>query len=444
MNVVGKVIGAALVVGSCALHGMCAPAQPPPQAATANSTPSSRASITFIQAHEIDATDPAQRFPHGSSLVRLNLNEPGTSPTNLTARFFAAADPQVSFDGRRILFAAQTQPNAAWQVWEICAEGLPPKQITHCAGDCLQPHYLPANQVAYTELEGVGTRRASEVQVSRNDGTEAHPITFGPGNFELETVLHSGRLLLSANAPLVPDSAPVSSRNLYVLDPDGSGLMLLRQDDAPRSIRSNATELADGTILFLQRNTTHSPRAQRETIRPRTLHATRLSPTRSSHASSLQPVLLAPHPVADAYRSILHPDRTTGRIVCLDAYASRDFLTGRISVPITRVRVVTKTPAGETSLGEAPVESDGSFYATLPSDLPVRFMLLGAHGEILKQQRSWIWVRPGEDRGCFGCHESQSLSPQNRSPLTLQRLDTPTSLLGETCDPPSPQKAAQP
>ena len=162
------------------------------------------------------------------------------------------------------------------------------------------------------------------------------------------------------------------------------------------------------------------------------------------HASSLQPVLLAPHPVADAYRSILHPDRTSGRIVCLDAYASRDFLTGRIPVPITRVRVVAKTPAGEKSLGEAPVESDGSFYATLPSDLPVRFMLLGAHGEILKQQRSWIWVRPGEDRGCFGCHESQSLSPQNRSPLTLQRLDTPTSLLGETSNPPSPQKAAQP
>ena len=63
-----------------------------------------------------------------------------------------------------------------------------------------EPKYLPQNQIVYTFVSGIGAQRVSAVYVSRIDGTDAHPITFGPGNFQVETVLRSGRILVSAES----------------------------------------------------------------------------------------------------------------------------------------------------------------------------------------------------------------------------------------------------
>jgi hypothetical protein len=407
--------------------------------------------------------------------------------TLLTPQFFAAADPQVSFDGRELLFAGQAQRNATWQIWAMSIEGGSPRQVTHCAGDCVQPVYLPDGEIAYTSLRGAGPVRTSEVQVCHNDGSVAHPITFGPGRYEVEAGLRSGRLLLSAESPLVDTPAVNQQRSLYLVDPDGSGLMLLRQDDTAGAIRSGAVELADGTILFMQRDgasiseerlgwirsgalparaieNAHSGYASANALDNGTLLVSRRAPGhrfdlyqlslnnsgreqllyRDPHTSSVQAVPIAPHPVALAYLSILHPDRKSGRIICLDAYVSKDFASGLLPGQIVRVRVRLKTQDGDKILGEAPVERDGSFYATVPADQPIRLQLIGAHGEVLKQQRSWMWVRTGEDRGCVGCHESQALAPENRSPMTLQRLDTPTPLTGELVPNQGTRKGARP
>ena len=492
MSVVGKLVCAAIVVALCTVHETSGHTQSAAQSAAVGVTAPLQkpTSLAFIQAPEIRAGNPAQRFPRGSRLVRMPLNAAGAAqgePLLLTPGMFAAANPQVSFDGRKLIFAAQTTSSATWQVFEIPSEGGTPQQITHCASDCVQPAYLPENQIVYTELQGVGVNRTSQVQVSQGDGTYAHPITFGPGRFEVETVLRSGRLLLSANAPLVPANGSSQPRALYVIDPDGSGLSLFRQDNAKRATRSNAQESADGTILFVQQDMAQATSGQLAWIHPGALRAALIAVTLSGYASiteladgtfvasrrgtsqqfdlyrlpangfghgqllycgarssSLQAVPIAPHLPALAYRSILHPERTSGRIVCLDAYASKDIASGHLSGHVTRVRVLTKAQNGEKILGEAPVELDGSFYATVPADLPIRLILIGSKGQILKQQRSWMWVRKGEDRGCFGCHESQTQAPQNRSPMTLLRMDTPTPLLGDATTTTAPHKAARP
>lgn len=490
MSLVGKVVCAAWVVTVFALHEASGGLQVRAQATASDAATSLRMPIAlaFIEAPEVRAADPARRFPRGSRLLRLDL-KPGreAAPVPLAPGFFAAADPQVSFDGRSLLFAGQLLPGTIWQIWETSVDGGTPRQITHCAGDCVQPAYLPAHEIAYTSLQAAETIRRSEVAVSRDDGTGAHPITFGPGRFELETILSSGRLLVSAESPLIDTPGAGQRRSLYVIDPDGSNLTLLPQQDAARTNRSDARELPDGTILFTQRNTVDSRDGQLARIRPGALHATPMADARnvdssaqshgeatvvvsrrtaagsfalyqfsmnnsgreqllhnSPHASSVQPVLIAAHPAALTYRSILHPERSAGRMVCLDAYASRDFANGRLPGHIARVRVLAQAQNSETLLGEAPVESDGSFYTTVPANLPIRLLLIGAHGEILKQQRSWIWVRNGEDRGCPGCHESPALAPENRSPRTLQRFDTPTALTGELVAVPPSRKAARP
>lgn len=486
MNIVGKRVCAAVVVALCALHEGSSFTQSALQPAMAGTTPPLRTStgLAFIEAPEFHSAVLAQRFPRGSRLVRLRLDAVGVpqgKPIPLSAGLFAAADPQVSFDGHKIIFAAQTERIATWQIFEVPSEGGVARQITHCAENCFQPFYLPENMIAYTALQGLSSDRASQVQISHADGAQSHPITFGPGNFEVETVLRSGRLLLSAESPLVASNGARQPRTLYVIDPDGSGLGLLRQDRFSAA-QGSAEELADSTILFARQGT-----GQLVWISPGALHARTIARAgtgyasahalgdgalvasrrvtnqqldlyrvalnnfghaqliyRGTHTSSVQAVPIEPHPVEQAYRSILHPERTSGRIVCLDAYASKDVATGHFPRHIARVRVVTKAQNGEKVLGEAPVELDGSFYVTLPADLPIRLMLIGSNGEVMKQQRSWMWVRTGEDRGCFGCHESQAQAPENRSPMTLQRMDTPTLLLGDTATASARRKAARP
>jgi len=65
----------------------------------------------------------------------------------------------------------------------------------------------------------------------------------------------------------------------------------------------------------------------------------------------------------------------------------------------------------------------------VPANQAVRFELLDANGQTIVAERSWIWTRPGEQRGCPGCHADKALAPENRWPLTLKRFDTPIALL---------------
>ena len=61
-------------------------------------------------------------------------------------------------------------------------------------------------------------------------------------------------------------------------------------------------------------------------------------------------------------------------------------------------------------LGTVPVAADGSAYFTVPADTFVYFQLLDARGRMVQSMRSGTIVRPGETRGCAGCHEDRRTS----------------------------------
>lgn len=85
------------------------------------------------------------------------------------------------------------------------------------------------------------------------------------------------------------------------------------------------------------------------------------------------------------------------------------------------------TPIGATPfsgmrtriLGEAPVESDGSFYVEVVADTPFFIQTLDENGMALQTMRGWMWVRRGSRRGCIGCHENKELAPENRATEAL-------------------------
>ncbi len=434
--------------------------------------------IIFVQAPVVAAGNLADRFPRGSRLVRLKPGESSRKTVPLTRGFFAAADPQPSFDGSRILFAAKRTRHARWQIWEMNADGTAKRQVTHCAGDCLLPAYLPRDLLVYTMTTKGSRRTGSQVYRARLDGSEESPITFGPGDYQVETVLHDGRILVSASSPLLGGQESPDSRQLYTVRLDGTAVAAFRCDHRQRAIRGEATELDDGSVVFvkangeddvggqlaeIRRGATHnftlsharglsfSPRA----IGPQKLIVARkdLAPGRDAakfdlyafdsargefgdriyedpKLSSIQAVPVAPRPVPRWFWSIVKPESEVGHFICLNSYLSSDAPHGRMETRIAQVRVLTLDPETnhEQALGLAPVEEDGSFYIAVPPDRPMRFELLNEEGRVIRAQRSWIWTRPGEEAACVGCHEDKAVAPPNRWPQALRRLDTPIHL----------------
>ncbi len=435
-----------------------------------------RPELLFVQAAVVLDVYTAQRFPSGSRIARLASDS--KQPVDLTPEFFAAADPQVDFTGAKVLFSAQRIAGEKWQIWEMNADGSNKRQITSCTEDCVRPAYLPAEEIIFTVAKLNKGSQQTYLAVSKIDGSQMHPITFGPGNFWLETVLRDGRVLASASSPLQENEAAGKTRLLYTLRPDGAALESFRCDHQPSVKRGDAAELEDGSVVFVKRGNTRDAAGGMAEVRrgdpgetplshsagkylsPRWLSGDRLVVSRAvatqgsspakfnlysfdltkqvngeliysdAKLSSIQAVPLIANPVPKHFWSTLNPDAKSGYFISLNSYDSLEGVRGRLVAEIARVRVISMRSDGkERSLGEAPVEKDGSFYVEVLANQPVRFELLDDKGQTIVAERSWIWTRPGEQHGCHGCHGDKALAPENRWPLTLRRFDTPTALL---------------
>jgi len=416
-------------------------------------TQQERTAIVFVQTPKISNETGVDRFAEGSQIVVAASDRTGKAPAVLTQRFFAAGDPQIDFTGKRVLFAGQRGRGEHWQIWEMNLDGSGEHRITNCEGNCIRPAYLPADEIVFTSLKSghVG----SSLMVSRIDGANPRPITFGPGDWWVETVLRDGRIVASANSPLKERAGRSTNRLLYTLRPDGTGLESLRCEHTGNAHRSEASELENGSIVFVKdgdlaivkrgaANEQRIPGRERIYRFPSELNdssivvARRASTGRYQIAvlpmngsgspnvifadakiDALQPVAVKTRPIPKRFWSNLILSSKTGYFVSLDSTNSTDKPIGAGAVK--SVRVVAQRPEGEVVLGEAPVEADGSFYLRVPANSAVRFVLLDAGGNVVREEQSWVWTRPGEERGCTGCHGDKALAPENRWPMALKR-----------------------
>ncbi len=67
-------------------------------------------------------------------------------------------------------------------------------------------------------------------------------------------------------------------------------------------------------------------------------------------------------------------------------------------------------------LGTVPIEADGSVSFRAPPGKALHFQLLDEDFRALQTMRSFVGVMPGESRGCLGCHEMHSKTPQTHRP----------------------------
>ena len=77
-------------------------------------------------------------------------------------------------------------------------------------------------------------------------------------------------------------------------------------------------------------------------------------------------------------------------------------------------------------MGTVPIEADGSVSFRVPPGTALHFQLLDEQHRALQTMRSFVGVMPGERRGCLGCHESHSRTPQAQGrSLALRKEPNP-------------------
>ncbi len=386
-----------------------------------------------------------ERFPSGAQVMVLE----GGHSRRLVAGFAATADPAVSFDGMKVLFAGKRDAKDAWQVWEIGLTGGEAKRVTTCDGDCVRPFYLPGGRLVYSEkTQGRFVLQSAEVESGKT-----LPLSYAPGNAMSTDVLRDGRILFEASYPMGSGMAP----EIYTVYSDGSGVESYRCDHGPK--RQAGKQAASGDIIFASEHglgrftsalahevevkaptgefagdavqvgadewlVTWRPDAKAtytlQSWNTKTGSFTALAG--ASEGNLLQPALVAPRPVPNLHPSGLH-DWSYANLLCLNAYTSKyKFAQGSVAA----MKMYTTDGKGKPRLlGSSPVEADGSFYVQVPGDRPLQVELLDSKGRTLQREQGWWWARKGEQRICVGCHAGPERSPENAVPAVLVKSIKP-------------------
>ena len=389
-----------------------------------------------------------ERFPAGATI---RVASPGGSRA-LVEGFAATADPDLSFDATRVLFAGKQKAGDPWQVWETALEAGTPRRVSSGDGDCYRPLYLPGDQIVYTRRTAAGSQIEIAGLIAPEGGGKPERLTFAPGHFLTADVLLDGRILFEAEHVY----AGRTVREIMSVYPDGTGVESIRCDHG--ADRYSPKEVASGDIVFVEAGRlarftsalAHEapvvPQPAGEVAGPvadagrgELVFAARQNPRQPFRISrlpatahtpgmnELEPVIVAPRTVPRRFPSALLAIRTAGNLLCLNVATSRDPIRGGA---IRAVRVYTQDEAGKPAvLGTQAVEKDGSFFVQVPGDKPLRLEALDSAGRVVSAERNWWWMRVAEQRGCVGCHAGPERAPDNELPQVLLRKDVPVPML---------------
>lgn len=351
--------------------------------------------------------------PAGSVVVaeggRLVLATPSGTRTTLSGSLAAARGATVSPDGKHVYFAGRVSAASAWQLFEASLDGTEPRMLTNAPGGATTPAVLGDGTLVYVSPAEGG--RVGALWVQAPAGGPARRLTFGPAPVADPTVLADGRVLFVSPQP--GSARPV----LFAVNLDGTGVLpYALQHDGPSFVR-RPRETEDGRVVYLAADAPGGPWRAEAVLTAR--------PWKRRTALAADPIGET-IPVAARARmplgrlSTVNPAKKTGFLLCLDANR-----TSEGPSPAVRVRILTLENGVPRPLGEVPLAADGSFAAEVPADVPLGIDALDGDGHVLRSLAPWIWVRPGESRGCIGCHEPHGMAPRNRRPLAVKSAPVP-------------------
>ncbi len=390
-----------------------------------------------------------------AQIIAINVDEPDGSEIILTADFYSACSPDISYDAKFMLFTAQQNKNDSWQIWEMNLEKGISKKIADFNESCYGPVYLPANRLAFSkQMPETGTGSVHALYTMNLDGTNISQITFQPHFDYISTVLKEGRLLM-----LTKQLFPESGEMMYMaMRPNGTKAELFYKGEESTVIGSQSCETEDGLVYFIERENGDAENGDLISVNHNRPLFTKVNYS-SEIAGSFYSVLPLPSgKMVVSYRKsksepvglfsfsaedkllgepiysnpdycVIEPvlvkafvrprdlpddvnmEMSTGLILCQDI----NVVAHQTGTDFSDVAKATKIEllGIDKSLGTVSVEEDGSVYLKVVADTPIRFQTLDENDNIINGPSAWTWIRPFERRGCVGCHEDQELTPNN-------------------------------
>jgi len=404
----------------------------------------------------------AWRYIPQARIVAMDPSKPNKSIKVLTSDYYSALSPEISCDGKHLLFAGQLKQNDPWQIWEMNLINSKVKQITSSLDNCTDPAYLPLGQMVFSKyLPDDSLKSENSLFVGNLDGSDIKRITFNPHTYFASTVLKDGRIL-SISRKVYPETGNAS---LKVMRPDGTKYELFYQGPSGSTIIGRCWETLNNKILFIESDSEGKQKSNIIAINyNRPLHSREdltsniqgdflsVFPKKSgkflvSYRRSdsdpfalfefdpekkdlgealynnndydvLETVEVRVHQRTRKLPSEVHMDIKTGLIVCQDVNLLDTQLSGT-SLSMTKISDI-EIIGIDSSLGVVQTEEDGSFYLKIIADKPFQIRTLDKDGHVT-QKCDWLWLRPNERRGCVGCHEDHELAPGNRIPLAVKK-----------------------
>jgi hypothetical protein len=381
----------------------------------------------------------------------------------LTENFFSASSPEISYDGRHMLFTAQQKQDESWQIWEMNLDNLKCRKITSFRENCTDPAYLPAGRLVFSKLTVNDTIKSAYCLYTCNlDGSGLNQITFSPADCFETTVLKDGRLL-TISRQLMPETGDAF---LMVMRPDGTKADMFYKGTKGNTLISGPHETSDGKILFIESNKESLQEGNMVSISyNRPLHSRidltsgvtgdfynvlPLSPDKylvscrksvSEHFSLfefdpenkslgqkvfsdpdynvLDAVLVEEYDRPKKLPSEVDTHVKTGLLLCQNVNCLNPLMPDNSSE--TRKAMKIEVMGVDTTYGVVGVENDGSFQLKVMADTPFRIRTLDEKGNIVNRPCSWLWLRPNERRGCIGCHEDHEMVPENKVSLAVKK-----------------------
>lgn len=413
-----------------------------------------------------------QRYPAGTRVVLAPAPGDSGRIQILSRGLLSAGGPVLSPCGQEVLFSGKAAPEGAWQIYRARLRGGKPQPLTSMEGGAMDPAYLPDGRFVFSSpVPELGADWRGEgrpmLWTQPFEKSAAQRLTHGLAGAVSPTVLRDGRVLFvsGGSAALV-----VTNQSLFTVNNDGTELTAYGgQNDGMVQVW-NPRELSDGRIVFLSAEwETGAVEGRVEQVYAARPFSSRqpawngsLDRVRSIEEGRNGDLLIAARGIAvggegrfGVYRvangagglvepwlddpnwhevealfvrervgpmgrlSTVKPDRTTGALLCLDANDTM-LVDGDGSIPrATRIRLLKGEGRVEV-LGETRLQRDGSFMVQVPADTPIGFEALDDEGRVLRRLAPTVWVRPGENRACVGCHEPRNTSPENHRPLAVK------------------------
>ena len=198
--------------------------------------------------------------------ARIVLVRGGELVRVLTEDFHSAADPDISFDGRRMLFAAKPAASDDWDIFEMVLDGRDARRITKGLGDCRQPIYQgtlytivstePWHQITFVstapqELNEHGSRVSTSLFSCTLEGSQVQRLTYNPSGDLDPAVLPDGRLVFSSWQRSTLRRGPRGRVSLFTAHTDGLDYALFSGDEGLR-VKLMPAVTPDGRVVFVE------------------------------------------------------------------------------------------------------------------------------------------------------------------------------------------------